>query len=142
MTQRIWHFTCSCNAEKIERDGYLNPNPYAFPRLVWMTDLDSPDITGLGLTRHIVTCDRTAHRFEVDPTSVLPWGRLRNAVPRLVRDRLELAPGATPRHWYVSAHRVPLLGRELPAPPRTLTTTMDLDLPEPWDWDALNDITP
>lgn len=137
--ETVYHFTCSCSAAGIERDGYIKPNERAVPALAWFTDLDEPSITGLGLTRHIATCDRTAHRFEVARADVLHWGRMRSSIPAVVRDRLELAPGALPRHWFVSAHRVPLFGVELPQPPRTLTTEMKLDLVEPWDWDALRD---
>lgn len=137
-----YHYCCDCSAQRIRADGFIRPNDHAVPAVAWFTDLEDPSVTGLGLTRHLLTCDRTAHRFEVDAEHVLPWGRLRSAVPPLVRDRLELAPGAAPRHWYVSAHRVPLLGLELPAQPRQLKTDYSFTVTRPaeaWDWDLLSE---
>lgn len=69
--------------------------------LVWLTDLDAPARDALGLTSHLIDCDRTQHRYRVtDLTSVQHWLQVRRSHP--LRDELEHARGARPMHWYVS----------------------------------------
>ena len=77
---RLHHYTCRDMARKIINDGKIVPNtvqPFPGPRgpippgidglaVVWLTTLDRPDVHALGLTSHILSCDRTEVRFDVD----------------------------------------------------------------------------
>lgn len=114
----LYHFTCAHMAAEVERTGYIRPRASALLPFAWFTDLEVPDVQGLGLTSMILKCDRTEVRFQVDPahaeSAVLPWGRVRRSVRPDTVDGLELALGALPRHWYVSVGRVPLMGYTLP----------------------------
>lgn len=97
---RLYHWTCDHGAQGINRDGVVRPNPHpllSMEPLVWLTDLDAASPWNLGLTSEILSCNRMAHRFEVEHTAtVMPWSaycRIRR-VPRSVRDALEI--GWTP----------------------------------------------
>lgn len=105
----LYHYTCDHSVERIRRDGFLRPNrhPSLGARLVWLTDLDTPDRDALGLTSQFITCDRTKHRFTVaDESFVVPWTEWarEHKVSHLVRDYLEQF--GLPRHWFVSEHHV------------------------------------
>lgn len=112
----LFHFTCGHHGDAIARDGYVRPasdltekRVPEYAHLAWFTDLDVPIRDALGLTRLILACDRTERRFRVlDPTDVYPWV---GSVWR--RDGigldLELADGARPMHWFVSAVPVPVI---------------------------------
>lgn len=109
----LYHFTCIDHGlAGIEREGILRPNfqPNLGTRLVWLTDLDTPDRAALGLTSHTLTCDRTAARITVewtDPIEPWPsWAR-RNRVAQPIRDLYEY--GHFPRHWYVSEQQVSIV---------------------------------
>lgn len=111
--RQIWHYTCDHGAAGIRRDGVVKPN--AQPALgglpvSWFTDLDSSRRFEVGLTSHIIRCDRMAHRFEVKDPSVLDyWPMLARflRVPRDVRDELE--DGRLPAHWWVSLKPVEVI---------------------------------
>lgn len=111
----LYHFSCDHGAPLIDGDLVLRPNPQpGLPgvSLVWLTDLDSPDVAGLGLTRGtLITCDRTRHRFVVaDPSGCIPWLALARLLPPHLRDAYEAdAPGRLPRHWWISSAPVPVL---------------------------------
>lgn len=109
-TWTLWHFTCADGRAGILRSGAVQPLRPSHPgpsQYAWFTDLDGPDRLALGLTSHILDCDRTEHRFRATDTSGLrPWVEVRRMHPwaRLI----ETAPGAMPRHWYVSTEPVPV----------------------------------
>ena len=104
---RLYHFTCDHGAEGIRESGDIQIHRAPFPRapaVLWLTDLDVPNRDGLGLTSRILTCDRTAHRFEVKhPHGVFHWNEAKlKYFPREQIEALEAAPGAMPMHWWVS----------------------------------------
>lgn len=102
---RLYHYTCSCCAEKIRADGRLRPwRQVALDNveLVWLTDLDTPDRNALGLTSKTLKCDRTEYRVTVDSLMTQRWVSYARWVPLELRRGLELAPGALPMHWWIS----------------------------------------
>ncbi len=108
---KLYHYTCSHAAPLIARDRWLKTNPQIVLGgvwLVWMTDLDQPDRSALGLTSHTLKCDRTEHRAAV-VTEAERWSRYARTLPLQQRRALELAPGARPMHWWVSETPVPIL---------------------------------
>ena len=125
---RLYHFTCNHGHEALTLDPCVRPlaarlEPHQLAEAVrygppdllallpfaWFTDLDEPVGDALGLTRYWIGCDRTAHRWRVAAVvEPVPWTVLRVGIPRLVRAQLEAAPGALPRHWYVSKRPVPV----------------------------------
>lgn len=114
----LYHFTCIDHAPAIDHELLLRPNAHPYLPglpLVWLTDLDTPDRTGLGLTSgHLITCDRTAYRYTVaDPGGCIPWTALAHLLPRHIRDPFEDAPGRLPAHWWVCADPVPVLPRQV-----------------------------
>jgi hypothetical protein len=97
----LYHYTCPDSAARIVADGVLlKPGAYG---LLWLTDMPEPQRLALGLTQHLVRCDRTAFRFTVDG-SAEPWTAWahRHRVPAAVRFELDGAEGALPRAWWVS----------------------------------------
>lgn len=120
----LYHYTCQHGREGIgDRGTLILPSevkkshlrnrlygPYAeLDGLIWMTDLDSPVRSGLGLTRVITSCDRTEHRYRVvDQRSVVRYVAMRRSLNPLLARLLESAPGAMPMHWWVSAEPVPV----------------------------------
>lgn len=115
----LWHYTCDHGRRAIGERGSLIPaaarpgvgnlSPWT-ALLVWMTDLDVPVRDGLGLTSHTLTCDRTVYRYRVtDPADCLPWMVVRHSLSPAYRDGVERAPGALPRHWWVSPLPVPVV---------------------------------
>ena len=104
----LWHYTCDHSYAQI--DGWLKPGEWLTVTptpwtadLVWLTDLDYPDRDGLGLTNHLRMCDRTARRFRVlDESGCIPWMTYRRTLSSRQREQLESAPGALPRHWWIS----------------------------------------
>jgi hypothetical protein len=102
---RFYHYTCDHGRKALGARGMLRPQPQPVlggVRLVWLTDIAKPDREGLGLTSHLLDCDRLAYRYVVDaePESWREWA-WRNAVPWVARMRLEDAPNAAPSTWYV-----------------------------------------
>lgn len=106
----LWHYTCSHGRAAIGTSGQIVPAQQLTSRelpwpgsYVWVTDLATPNAEALGLTRQLVKCDRTAHRYLVCPGQpVTRWVDIRRQVPPVWRDELEGAPGAMLMHWYVS----------------------------------------
>lgn len=110
---RLWHFTCSHSVASIERMGSLRPHfhPLLDTRLVWLTDLEQPFREALGLTSHTLMCDRAEHRFEALDTSTAVWWpsyARAHQIDRATCRSLEMADGAMPAHWWVSAKPVPV----------------------------------
>jgi hypothetical protein len=102
---RLYHYTCSHGADRILIEGRLKANPHPLlpgPPLIWLTDLDTPDRAGLGLTSQILPCDRTEFRFAVDTDAAVHWPRFARVLSRSTREQLEAAPGALPMHWWVA----------------------------------------
>lgn len=113
----LWHYTCDHSYAVIGSVGVLKTprqlgvDVDGLPRelrwladLVWLTDLDTPDVGGLGLTAETITCDRTAHRYRVMATPAYRWVRwARRHLPPDVRRAFEEAePRAMPAHWWVA----------------------------------------
>ena len=122
--QQLWHYTCNHSRTLIGRNGFLLP-PMAWQAdrfmdrindldgllqasLVWLTDLDEPDIDGLGLTSHILRCDRSQHRYRVlSNRGVIPFGQIQHKFSASGQASL-LTAAARPEHWFVSFNRVPV----------------------------------
>jgi len=107
---RLYHYTCSHSRSKILLDGILKPNERSYRHLLWLTDLEVPDVRGLGLTSFMLRCDRTEWRVAVETEIAVPWTRYAhdNRVEWQVREVLEGATGARPLHWWVSEVDIPI----------------------------------
>lgn len=104
----LWHFTCDDGHKQIT--DTLRPNR----GIVWLTDLNMPIRDALGLTSHMLGCDRAAHRYRVtDDSACVKWvdSRLRHLIGPAREHTLELesAPGARPMHWWVAEVPVPVV---------------------------------
>lgn len=111
----LWHYTCDHGREALGDAGLLlspyeqGVDPQRFPRwardlayLVWLTDLETPFVSALGLTKETLDCDRTRHRYQVSGGVTWKWLDVRRVLqPRLVAE-LEQAPGACPGNWWVA----------------------------------------
>jgi len=115
--RELYHYTCSDHGlPNIAATGVLEPRG-VLARLVWLTDLATPNRDALGLTSHLLDCDRTEIQLRVPwHRSIRPWWVWRRAHPehRAWTTELELAPGARPAHWFVSASPLPLDPKDLP----------------------------
>lgn len=113
----LYHFTCDHGHVGIGDRGNLVPAASLTEKrvpwtgcLVWLTDLPRPNRDALGLTMHSISCDRTVHRYRVtDSALTRRWTSLARDLPRGYRESLEAAPGARPRHWWVSDNPVPVV---------------------------------
>lgn len=114
----MWHYTCDHGRAALGVRGWVVPahlwaprtDPYPTGQWAWFTDLATPNRDALGLTMNLTKCDRTAYRYRVtDEAHVVPWMHVRRHVPGALRDDLESAPGARPRHWWVSVEPVPVV---------------------------------
>jgi len=81
---------------------------------VWLTDLPHAQPSSLGLTRHLIECDRSAHRYRVtEAVDVQPWRTVRlrysSDVDAALRASLESEPGIRLSHWYVTTEPVPVV---------------------------------
>ncbi len=103
---RLYHYTCDHGNKGIQEDGVLRGNahpwmPAAGP-ILWLTDMEAPTAEALGLTKRVIACDRTTHRFVVDTDRAVHWPRAaRRLCTPSVRRELDFAPGALPMHWWV-----------------------------------------
>lgn len=113
----FYHYTCLDHGlPGIRETGQLQPHGIA-AALVWVTDLEVPVRDALGLTSHVLDCDRTEARVLVPAhPAIEPWWRWRRAHPehRAWARELEDSPGARPAHWFVSATPLPIDLQELP----------------------------
>ncbi len=107
----LYHYCCSCSARSITSRGFLRPNGADFfgVGLVWLTDQEIPDREGLGLTSHILKCDRLERQYvvHVDAAEVEPW------IGSDVRARLaadatfhEFEDGRKPESWWIAKRPV------------------------------------
>lgn len=110
----LYHFTCDHGREALGDRGVIRPGADltdgAVPwtsALVWLTDLPRPQREGLGLTSHLIRCDRTQYRYRVlDGEQVTRWTTFARDLPRAYRESVECAPGAMPAHWWVAVEGV------------------------------------
>lgn len=111
----LFHYTCREHGEPgIRRDEKLLPyRQFLLGRtLVWLTDMETPHAWGLGLTNHLLCCDRTQVRVTVEPLvhkdrcGIHPWWYYRRAIQPALRDALE--QNGMPMHWWVSELPVPI----------------------------------
>lgn len=107
MTQLLlYHYTCDYGRKGITEDQALRGNPHPFlpdaGPIIWLTDLDAPDVAALGLTGQTISCDRTRYRFVVETDRALHWPRAARVLcTPAVRRAFDWAPGAMPMHWWV-----------------------------------------
>jgi hypothetical protein len=107
---KLWHYTCIHSSRSIAESGLVLPASafisFALPpwsSLVWLTDLAEPVALALGLTNRILSCDRTACRFQVlDETNVRRWTEAHEWRRTEWGHQLEAVAGCLPRHWYVT----------------------------------------
>lgn len=126
MADQLYHYTCGHSVKGIRREGKLTPNRHpllGMLELVWLTDLDIPDVDALGLTSHILKCRRTEYRATVDAADAVQamhWPKLARHLRLTTGDQqilagvreLESAPGARPMHWWVAFSPVPVTALE------------------------------
>ncbi|MFD6565324.1 hypothetical protein [Micromonospora profundi] len=115
MTRLLYHFTCSHAAPLIRR-SVLRPSPQPQldgRKLIWLTDLGVPTRAQIGLTSHLLRCDRMEYRVtvEVDAVRWVSYTRAAFGSARMRRRALDLGrtPGALPTHWWVADVEVPAL---------------------------------
>jgi len=109
----LYHYTCAHSVKGIRRAMKLDPNEHpllASLKLVWLTDLEAPNVEALGLTSHILRCRRTEYRAVVDADeSIEHWPTFIRALRRVGSEpllrgirELESTPDVLPMHWWVS----------------------------------------
>lgn len=116
----LYHYTCD-HGHSLIRERVIPGTWQAGQSLigtpgeyVWFTDLALPLRDALGLTSHIVDCDRTVHRYRATSTAdIVPWREVRRQWEWA--EELESAPGARPMHWFVSSVAVPVTYDPIPA---------------------------
>lgn len=113
---KLYHFTCRHAAERIGIGRWLTPHtqPQLDGReLVWLTDLDNPARSDIGLTSNILNCDRMEYRITASCEARL-WPDYLRDQPRDFRleARYLVTNGCLPMHWYVSDLPVPVLSLE------------------------------
>jgi hypothetical protein len=102
----LYHFTCQHMADEIEEKGILVPAAQTFVNvsLVWLTDMDKFDRDALGLTGHLLDCDRGDVMYRVTDyiKKPVPWiGSIwhSQADPFV---QAHLHRGRDPRRWWVT----------------------------------------
>jgi hypothetical protein len=113
----LWHYTCEHGRRALGETGTLLPAALQsgvdvtrirarhrwLLQVAWATDLDAPDIAGLGLTNETISCERWRHRYRITNESAFaPWHSYARTLPVSERDLLETATGALPAHWWVA----------------------------------------
>lgn len=112
----LYHYTCEHGAAGIEASGLIEVRrqpPEGQVTLTWLTDLEAPNRNALGLTSHIVQCDRLTYRFEVvEHVAVERYVDVRREFfPAYWWKELERAEGAMPMHWFVSLAPQPVTSK-------------------------------
>jgi len=99
----LWHYTCWHSRRQIGRSGVLHPG---LDGLLWATDLPVPDRAGLGLTSHLLGCDRAEYRYRIDTPDrfarVDVFYLTASPYHRVWLEILANAPDARPQHWWVT----------------------------------------
>lgn len=87
------------------------------PPIVWLTDLEEPDVDGLGLSKDLIRCDRTEVRFEVDPANAMRWADYQK-LRRPNREWVVMLQygDRCPAHWFVSERPLPVIGERVTLP--------------------------
>lgn len=107
-----WHYTCEHKVDDIEATGVVLPQTQQTLgglQVAWFTNMPSASRQALGLTSHMLNCDRMSHLFRVIPVDehkVVEWARLRDKLSRPMIVRLEAARGTRPMFWGVAAEAV------------------------------------
>lgn len=101
----LYHYTCRHFAPAIVVGGLVLPSPLT--KMSWFTDLDVPIPEVLGLTMHLLECDRTEFRFRLLPPheengEVVPYHKIRHFLDPITREGLETAKGALLMHWWTT----------------------------------------
>lgn len=120
---RLYHYTCAHSINGLRRTHSLMPNRNPVLgglELAWLTDLDQPDVNGLGLTSHLISCRRTEYRVvvEAEPdVQVIHWPAFARELLRHERYRtgvlaLHEPAGVLPMHWWVSSSALPVVELE------------------------------
>jgi hypothetical protein len=120
--ETLYHYTCAHVRELLGDEGVLRPAvdlvPYGRRPLltpaamwVWLTDMETPNPGALGLTRHLITCDRTEYRYRVDMAAagedIWRWSDVRLRTRPRFRRAME-SEYARPSRWFISARPVPV----------------------------------
>lgn len=107
----LYHYCCACSARRITARGFLYPHGGALfgVPLVWLTDQAVPDRVGLGLTSHLLKCDRLDFRYmaDVKPDAVERW--LDSAARRYLAgdpDFHDFEDGRQPESWWIATRPV------------------------------------
>lgn len=130
MSARLYHYCCDHSARGIDLARMVLPgldwsaydaqcadwgepvSGLALARaVVWLTDMAEPDRDALGLTSHILSCDRTEFRYTVRAAGALPWldfAGEHGANPEWLS---MLHEGRAPERWFVSADPCRVLSR-------------------------------
>lgn len=114
----LYHYTCAHTYQTLGFGGEVSPlrfwNYDAAARLpkdfewmadlVWFTDLTPPIPEALGLTRRLLSCDRTEHRYRVsNGYGILPWVHVARHSGASRAQLEDLHNGAVlPAHWFVA----------------------------------------
>lgn len=103
MSPSFWHFTCGHGRRGIGLHGLIKPNPAT--GLSWFTDLRTPRRIELGITSHLIDCDRLRYRYRVlEPSKLQPW---RDVITDPDMVAALTADGLTrPDHWWVATEPV------------------------------------
>lgn len=107
----LYHYCCSCSARQITARGFLRPFGADFfgANLVWLTDQAVPDREGLGLTSHILKCDRLEHQYVADVAANQVQWWLDSEIRRaLACDSTfhEFEDGRNPSSWWIATEPV------------------------------------
>lgn len=96
----LYHYTCDHGHQGIRPTGIVLTGAYGY---AWFTDLPFPRKAALGLTSHVIACDRTAHRYRaIKPELLTPWAEINDPTLKAVLE----GPGTQPEHWFVSRELV------------------------------------
>lgn len=105
----LYHYTCTHRAELIDpAGGVLMPTPHPLlgaQPLLWLTTSAAAHRAALGLSSHLLSCDRMACLYRLTDEhaeEVYSWAWVRATLPRSGVLRLEAARGARPALWWVS----------------------------------------
>jgi hypothetical protein len=100
-----YHYTCEHGRNRIGLQGTLKPHAQPLlnsAALVWLTDLDHPDIDALGLTSDTLLCDRTEYGYKaIKPDGIVPWAEWADAHRIDKTRRAALEQGFAPDRWFV-----------------------------------------